>query len=102
MKHLSIETIKEEVTIDMVLNELGASTGWVNGWGEWLPVNCPFHHDQEASASMNRGAGLFLCHGCGAPNRDNGKAGDIIDVAKYHLQTQSISEAIEWLCREFK
>lgn len=101
-KHLSIEDLKEDIHISAVLNYLGAQDGYGSSWSEWVAINCPFHKDDNASASMNPKAGLFLCHGCGAPDRPNGKAGDVIDVAKFHLGTDSITEAISWLQETFQ
>ena len=31
----------------------------------WRPVQCPFHDDRSASASVNTDLGGFRCHGCG-------------------------------------
>lgn len=39
----------------------------------WAACLCPFHKDQNASASVNLRTGGFRCHGCGAH-------GDLISV----------------------
>jgi len=100
-RRAAFRDIKEAVAVEDVLLELGGSIPYTGGWGEWISVNCCFHKDDNASASINRGAGLFLCHACGAPDRDNGKAGDIIDMARFHLQTDLITEAISWIRQTF-
>lgn len=100
MRHTSIEDLKDDISIEMVLRELGVSSAR-GSWSDWEAVNCPFHDDRNASASMNCQLGLFKCHACDAPCPDTGKAGDIIDVAKYHLGTDSFTEALDWLRKEF-
>ena len=30
----------------------------------WAPINCPFHEDRHASASVNRNHNAFSCHTC--------------------------------------
>lgn len=95
----SIDDLKDEIPVEEVLIELGGSVPYHGGWGEWVAVQCPFHDDRDASGSMNRGSGYFKCHACDAPR--DGMAGDIIDMAKYHLNTDSITEAIAWLRQTF-
>jgi DNA primase len=34
------------------------------GRKNWKRVNCPFHHDRQASATVNLELGVFVCHGC--------------------------------------
>jgi hypothetical protein len=98
---LTIAQIKEEVGVQEVLLELGGSIPYTGAWGEWVPVRCYAHRDDNPSGSMNRGAGMYICHQCGAPGRENGKAGDIVDMAKDHLQSDSITEAISWIRQTF-
>jgi DNA primase len=100
---MTIEELKEVLTIEEVLAYWGGEvSGRRGGWGDWQPVNCPFCSDSNGSASVNRQAGLFLCHQCGAPDRDNGKAGDIVDLVKFAERIRDTKEAIEWLRTTFR
>jgi len=92
-----LEDLKDKVSIVELIEYLGGEVR--SGYGEWKPTRCPFHTDRTASASTGRIA--FVCHGCGAPERDDGKAGDIFDVAKHHLQTNDFREAREWIEKTF-
>jgi DNA primase len=90
-----IAEIKRRVGIEEVIAHIGLhNTGKVHRAGEWLPIKCPFHDDKHASASINRATSYFRCHACAA-------RGDVIDVAKLHLDTDSTTEAISWLERTF-
>jgi DNA primase len=97
---LTIARIKEEVTIDEVLAELGAELPYGGGGYGWVSMRCPFHDDTQASASINSEAGLFKCHACEAP-RANGRSGDIIDVVMWELGTHSVPDAINWIRERF-
>ena len=77
---MDIEQLREEVPIEEVLAHYGASIGRGGGWAKWIPITCPFCSDTNGSGSLNRTAGIFLCHQCGSPR--NGQAGDIIDIVK--------------------
>jgi DNA primase len=98
---MTIEELKEIILIEEVLGLYGAQVGARGGWQEWTPIDCPFCSDSNGSASVNRKAGLFICHQCGAPDRPNGKAGDIVDVAKFGESIRETKDAIEWLQRTF-
>lgn len=98
MKTKDIGALKEEVSIIEVLMYYGADING-RGSGEWRPVNCPFCGDRSRSASYTL-AGQFLCHQCGAPDRDNGKAGDIIDLVSF-VERKTKREAIEWITKRF-
>lgn len=95
---MDLQEIKEQVTIEEVLAEFGGDIGRRGGYGDWTPIVCPFCRDSGGSASINRAAGRFLCHQCGAPR--DGKSGDIFDVAAY-AERLSTKEAIEWVQRTF-
>jgi len=96
---IDFETLKEEVSVEEVLVYLGAKIGWRGGWGEWSPIDCPFCSDTNGSGSMNRQAGRYLCHQCGAPA--DGRSGDIIDIAKFELNDDNTQKAVEWLKTTF-
>lgn len=98
MRGVSIDRLKEEVSILEILAEYGATANGA-GWGDWKPINCPWCGDTNGSASYNL-AGYYLCHQCGAPDRDNGKAGDIIDVVAF-AERLTKKDAIEWISRRF-
>lgn len=95
-----IAELREAITVEEILSYYGADIRRSGSWSEWTPVNCPWCLDTNGSASMNRGAGLYLCHQCGAPDRANGKAGDIVDIVKF-AERLNTSEAAEWLTRTF-
>jgi hypothetical protein len=96
---ISIEELKETVTVEEVLAYYGADVGvrWTS-WNAWAPINCPFCRDTNGSGSMNRGAGYYLCHQCSEPR--DGQAGDIIDIVKSqeNLDTKA---AIQWISTQF-
>jgi DNA primase len=98
---MDIAELKEQVTIEEVLAHFGANVGMRGGWSEWTAITCPFCSDSSGSASVNRAAGMFLCHQCLAPDRDNGKAGDIVDVVRYAESIRTVPEAVEWITRTF-
>lgn len=93
-----ISVLKEQIGIDEVLSYYGAFFGRVlRGWGQWSSLNCPFCTDTNGSASMHVTAGLFFCHQCGAPDRPNGKAGDIVDVVKFGESITETKDAVRWI-----
>lgn len=90
-----IADLKERIPIEELFTYLGGQMpARQSTWSEWLPVQCVFHPDSTASASLNRQLGRFRCHGC-----DIG--GDIIDLAKEELGVADTRMAIEWLERTF-
>jgi hypothetical protein len=97
---MKIEELKDRITIEEVLAHFGADTGrrWTS-WGAWTPINCPFCSDRNGSGSVNLSAGRFLCHQCGCPR--DGRSGDIVDIAKYELQSDDTNEACRWLAATF-
>lgn len=97
---MDIAELREEIPIEEVLGFYGSFTNR-GTWSAWSPINCPFCSDSNGSASINRSAGLFICHQCGAPDRSNGKAGDIVDVAKFGESIRDTKEAIEWIKNTF-
>lgn len=97
---IDFERLREDISIGEVLAYLGsAPPSGRAGWSDWVSMNCPFCTDRNGSASVNRRLGRFLCHQCGAP-RDE-KAGDIVDLAMFELNTKDTKEAVEWLTRTF-
>jgi hypothetical protein len=95
-----LKLLKERVTIGEVLAFYGASIGSSRGsYDAWVPISCPFCKDSSGSASVQRAAGRFLCHQCGAPR--DGKSGDIFDVVRYAERLQTNKDAIEWIDRNF-
>jgi len=97
---MNIEDLKLEVPVLEVLAYYGADTGrrWGGGgWSGWTPINCPFCTDSNGSASVNVAAGYFRCHQCGAPERANDKAGDIIDIVKFAEGFKTTEEAVQWI-----
>ncbi len=89
-----IEKVKDAVSIETVIEQVG---GIIQGgsWGaEWERVLCPFHQDNVPSASVNLIAGVFTCHACGVK-------GDVIDIAKFYLEQMrepaTFSDALAWL-----
>ena len=94
MSTLTIDELKERVSIEEVLIECGARVQ-TQAWGSDLPVWCPFHLNQDTPAgSVNLTKGLYHCFGCGA-------GGSVIDLALLHLSTTSIKEACDWLEETF-
>lgn len=97
---MDLQLLKERVTIAEVLGFYGASIGASRGsYDSWTAITCPFCRDSSGSASVQRAAGRFLCHQCGAPR--DGKSGDIFDVVRYAERLQTNKEAIEWVERNF-
>lgn len=87
----SISRLKEEISIVDVLDEIGVYVPYRSGW---VSVRCPFHGDRTASAGVNPIDGRFKCHACDAQ-------GDIIDLAKLHLDTDELRVAKDWLEKTF-
>lgn len=98
---MNIDELKEDVPIEMVLEHFGATVNG-RGYGEWRPMNCPWCGDSNGSASVNLRSGYFLCHQCGAPDRPNGKAGDIVDIAMFEIGTRDVAKATTWLNETFR
>ena len=98
---MRIAELKEQVSIEEVIAYLGGrEAGWTGGYKDrWVSWVCPFCSDKNGSASVQPQSGYFLCHQCAAPR--DGKAGDILDVAMYELNTKDINEAKTWLERNF-
>lgn len=91
----SLDDIKAEVSIEDVLLEAGAEIQ-LSAWTQDQPFYCPFHlhaHDTP-SGSMSVVKNVFFCFACGA-------GGSVIDAAMLHLQTESITEAADWLEETF-
>ncbi len=47
-----------------VIKLLTGETLEPKGRRTWKPVNCPFHNDRMASATVNLETQVFVCHGC--------------------------------------
>lgn len=56
------------------------------------PMKCPAHDDRVASASVNRGKGLWHCHACGA----GGNAISLV-AARENLEYQEAKAYMEGL-----
>ena len=93
---MTIDRLKEDITIDEVVTYLGGKTAWnsVRFYDAWQAVTCPFHNDENASASMNRAKGRFKCHACDV-------SGDIVDLAREYLDETDVRRAMDWLERTF-
>ena len=94
---MTIDRLKEDITIDEVVEYLGGrkvSWGTYAHYDTWMPVTCPFHNDENASASMNRAKGRFKCHACDV-------SGDIVDLAREYLGDGGVRRAMDWLERTF-
>lgn len=90
---IDIDDLKDEIEIEDVLLEAGAVMGARNG--DEQAVFCPFHPNTRTPAgSVNHRKQLYTCYSCGS-------GGDIISLAKLHLDTEDTHEAIEWLHQEF-
>ena len=87
--------VRDRVSIVDFLRRHGAEIGHVRGhWVENQAIRCPFHRDENASATVSRRKGLFNCFTCGM-------AGDIITLTE-KLQGTDFRGAMEWLEREFR
>ena len=84
---MDIETLKEEVSIADVLAYYDADVDLSVGWRS---VRCPFHGDDNPSASVNVDIGQFYCFVCDVH-------GDIIDVVKTVEALPTIKEAKDWI-----
>ena len=94
-----IADLKRDIDILDVLDRVGFSKNspaWSRGaWGSHeMSVCCPFHGDNVASASVNIRLGLFKCFACDV-------AGDIVNLAKAHLNTDDTRAAVAWLEETF-
>ena len=94
---MTIDDLKDEITITEVLQNYGASFARGSFGSEWRPLNCPFCADKSGSGSINVGQGRYLCHQCGAPR--DGKSGDIVDVVMFAEGLSSTKDAIAWIER---
>jgi DNA primase len=100
VKQTTIRELRADIPISLVFRTVGGkflTHYWMVGWEN---VYCPFHVDKIASGSINKALGLYKCHACEAP-REDGKAGDIIDLAKLYLKTSDTKEAMTWLKETF-
>ena len=93
-KYFTIADAKREVDIEDVIEELGGTVQRGSFSTGWHPARCPFHQDKNASASVNPMLGRMVCHSCDF-------RGDVIDLAKEHLTTQDMKEALDWLAKTF-
>ena len=87
----SIAQLKHEIGIEDVLIEVGGDIIGSTSWGEWHRLRCPFHGpDRKPSAGYSPERQAWNCMACG-------EGGDVIDLAKRYLQTNSTREAMSWL-----
>lgn len=98
---ISIADIKNKVDIQDLLSVASngvyekAPSPLMSYIDSWTPVKCPFHVDENASASLRikHGDQYFFCHAC-----DQG--GDVIGIVTNFLQ-MDIKEAIKYIIEEF-
>lgn len=90
---MRIEELKERIPVARVIEHFG---GKIEGSARdrWVPVRCPFHRDKNASASVHRRLGRFVCFACDV-------RGDIVDLARAGANISQVRDAIEWLEQRF-
>lgn len=89
----SIGELKEDISIEDMLLEIGARVQTSFGYSNEKPVWCPFCTDiasNNPGATVNVFKGLFHCFVCGV-------GGDIITLARIHLETEDTRAAMKWL-----
>jgi len=85
-KGMSIDELKRRISMRELLDHYGAELPDGDGWSS---MRCPFHTDNNPSASVNLKDGKFRCHVC-----DIG--GDVVDVVALE-EGLTTREAMEWL-----
>lgn len=94
---IDFEDLKERIPIDALLEHLGAVVPVSFIGVGWRAMRCPFHDDDQASASINIQLGKFRCHACDV-------GGDVVDLVRAELALpetpEGTIEAVEWLERE--
>lgn len=88
----TIARAKDRVDIYRFLEQVG---GVRKSNGTWAAFRCPFHDDTRASGQANKETGYFVCFACDA-------RGDVVDLAKRHLGTTDVKEALRWLGQTFR
>lgn len=88
-----IEEVKRRVWMSTVLLRYGWD-GYAIGVGNWKKVHCPFHKDDNPSASINSDKNRFNCFTCGV-------RGDIIDVVRQREGISDVREAVTWIENRF-
>lgn len=88
---VSLSEAKRRVSMAQLLRSYGLEVEHEDP--DWHAVRCPFHKDNNPSASVNHRLNRFRCHVC-----DIG--GDVIDVISQH-EGLSTKEALEWLTNRF-
>lgn len=85
-KGLSIDALKRAISMRMLLDHFGGELPPGDGWAS---MRCPFHADNNPSASVNLKDNKFRCHVCDV-------GGDVVDVVALH-EGLTTREAMEWL-----
>jgi DNA primase len=85
-----IAEVKQEYTIERVLEHYGADTSGVTGLDRWSSMRCPFHADDTASASVNLVVGRFKCFACDIQ-------GDVLDIVQGQELLSNVTEAMDWM-----
>jgi len=95
-KSALIGRVKREVPLEWLIECFGGEVMYYNRHG-WSQVRCPFHDDDNPSASLSPDGMFFMCHSdlCGV-------RGDIIDLVQEAGLAPDLNKAITWLRGHFR
>ena len=89
---MKIDELKDKVSIEEILIHYGWDQYWFGtrkGWSEWSSTRCPFHLDEQPSASVNYLRNRFHCFVCDV-------SGDILDIVM-KMEHLPLHEAKRWI-----
>jgi DNA primase len=84
-----LESLKERIPIDLVLQTWGFSTADYWSSSGWRSATCPIHEDEHPSAGISPESDYLRCLACGWE-------GDVIALTMA-VEHKSFQEAVKWL-----